>query len=403
MRNQFPRGEIRFNGKSSADLGIIVSKYPIMRKPARKGTVRTIPGRSGAIVSDTRAYETYVQPYEISIINKQQGIAVAARAVADWLLGSNGFCRLEDDFEPDIYRMARYASQLDIETIMTMHGTAVIEFECQPQRYLKSGEKEIEITEELTTLRNPTAFAASPLIRVDIDASLYPEPEEAKEITEVELTWTLNMSIGNRNTRSDHVHRVYPVAGGTSQVSQQIDVEGYEKAVITTQCWWVFQIPGVRDAYYGDYSGTCYTFLDADGNPTTGVYDTQKMIKAEVAIPKSAKWLVINTAYHYSSNPYPVTPSVTLYPAPSSDEKPGDLTINGVSATVTFTDRSTIFLDCDAHDAYYADGSNANAAVEFAENGNPYATFPQLDPGENIITINGTGVSASIVPRWWTL
>jgi len=403
VRSYDLNGTIIYNGKSSVDLGVIVNKLPVIRKPKRKGSTTSIPGRSGALAREEGGFENYVQPYEISITDTQRGISAVSGDLAAWLLNTRGYIRLEDSFDPDVYRLARFAGPFDIEPLMEDDGKAVIEFDCQPQRYLRSGEKEIELTEELTTLFNPTAFAASPLIRVDIDASLYPEPEEAKEITEVELTWTLNMSIGNRNTRSDHVHRVYPVAGGTSQVSQQIDVEGYEKAVITTQCWWVFQIPGVRDTYYGDYSGTCYTFLDADGNPTTGVYDTQKMIKAEVAIPKSAKWLVINTAYHYSSNPYPVTPSVTLYPAPSSDEKPGDLTINGVSATVTFTDRSTIFLDCDAHDAYYADGSNANAAVEFAENGNPYATFPQLDPGENIITINGTGVSASIVPRWWVL
>lgn len=393
-----------FNGKSSLDYGIIIATHPESRHAERRGSTSTIPGRHGALYRDEAAFSTYEISYDVLLDARNVGdMYHLGRDLSAWLLTASGYYRLEDTYEPEHYRMARYVGSPDVANILFKFGRAELEFEVQPQRYLKSGEQEITLTEAQQTIYNPTAFAAAPLIRMDIDASQYPEPEEAKEITEVELTWTLNMSIGNRNMRSDYVHRVYPVAGGTSQVSQQIDVEGYEKAVITTQCWRVVQYPGMRDTYFGDYNGTCYTFLDADGNPTTGVYDTQKMINAEVAIPKSAKWLVINTAYHYSSNPYPVTPSVTLYPAPSSDEKPWNLTINGVSATVTFTDRSTIFLDCDAHDAYYADGSNANAAVSFREIGNAYATFPELDPGENLITINGTGVTASIVPRWWTL
>lgn len=396
MRNQFPRGEIHFNGKSSADLGIIVSKYPIMRKPARKGTVRTIPGRSGAIVSDTRAYETYVQPYEISIINKQQGIAVAARAVADWLLGSSGYCRLEDDFEPDIYRMARYASQLDIETIMTMHGTAVIEFECQPQRYLKSGEQEIELTEELTTLRNPTAFAASPLIKVEMQS-------EAETITPVDvpIELTVGKYIGNKKMAADSVHRVITVGYTDCSVSQAIDVSGYESAVITTTCY--ERKPASAYEHYGLGMATCYTLYNSAGNPLSKIVDYQKMEGVTIPIPKSAKWLYICVA-NKDGSPL-VEPSVTLIPALATAGT-GSVTINGKQATIEFADRSVIYLDCEAHNAFFEDGSNANAAVTFTEQGNSYPTFPTLDPGENQISMSateGTEVKASIKPRWWTL
>lgn len=400
MRNQFPRGEIRFNGKSSADLGIIVSKYPIMRKPARKGTVRTIPGRSGAIVSDTRAYETYVQPYEISIINKAQGIAVAARAVADWLLGSSGYCRLEDDFEPDVFRLARYAGQLDIETIMTMHGTAVIEFDCQPQRYLRSGEQEIQLTEEQQTLYNPTAFAAEPLIRVDMALEGITE-EEPVEPVEVELEFADGYYIGNSNVAADNVHRVNEV-GSTrfNKVSQAIDVAGYQTAVITAQSYYAIESSASSQPTYiwGLGSSTCYTFLDADGEPCSGITDCYEMNDESVPIPKNAKWLYI--CLYQQMNPSAA--AVTLIPTPPRVGT-GKVTINGKTSTIRFSDRSTIYLDCEAHNAYYADGSNANAAVTHKEQGNPFPTFPTLDPGENLVSITGEGVSATISPRWWRL
>lgn len=396
MRNLYPKGVIRFNGKSSADLGIIVSKYPIMRKPARKGTVRTIPGRSGAIVSDTEAYETYVQPYEIAIINKAQGIAVAARAVADWLLGSNGFCRLEDDFESDVFRLARYASQLDIETIMTMHGTAVIEFECQPQRFLKSGEQEIQLTEEQQTLYNPTAYPAEPLIRVDMVLEGTTEEEPVTPV-DVALEFTDGKYIGNSNVAADNVHRVIDIGySNFNKVSQAIDVSNYQTAIITAKCYYE-SVHGTHIS--GLASATCYTFLDANGEPCSGITDCHELKAVSVPIPQNAKWLHI-CVYYTRAGEEPA--AVTLIPTPPRVGT-GKVTINGKTSAIRFTDRSTIYLDCEAHDAYYADGSNANAAVTHTEQGNPFPTFPTLDPGENLVSISGEGVTATIIPRWWCL
>lgn len=395
MRNLYPKGVIQFNGKSSADLGIIVSKYPIMRKPARKGTVRTIPGRSGAIVSDTRAYETYVQPYEISVINKEQGIAVAARAVADWLLGSSGYCRLEDDFEPDIYRMARYASQLDIETIMTMHGTAVIEFECQPQRYLKTGEQEIEITAEQSTVYNPTNQNAFPLIKVTKTVTPGESGGEQVEPVPVELTWISNSYIAGATWPADQVHRVRGGIFGSIRVSQQIDVSDYEAAIITAKAHDInYYNAGVRYA-------TCYTLLNSSGKPLSSVKDAYVMVDERIPIPKSAKYLVICDLNDPNWAP---TPAVTLIPKPTYVEgETNSITINGKTATIAFSDRSTVYLDCDAHDAFFADGSNANNIVTFSEDGNLYPTFPYFSPGDNAMYLEGENLTATLIPRWWDL
>lgn len=63
-------------------------------------------------------------------------------------------------------------------------------------------------------------------------------------------------------------------------------------------------------------------------------------------------------------------------------------------------------MDCDAHNAYYEDGGNANAAVTHTEEGNPFPTFPLLEPGENQVSLSasqGAEITASIKPRWWQL
>lgn len=395
MRNLYPKGVIHFNGKSSADLGIIVSKYPIMRKPARKGTVRTIPGRSGAIVSDTRAYETYVQPYEISIINKEQGIAVAARAVADWLLGSSGFCRLEDDFEPDVFRLARYAGQLDIETIMTMHGTAVIEFECQPRRYFKTGNQEITLSSGVTTIHNPTAFEAEPLITVKTLS-------QASEVIpiEYEITWEQDYEILSKHNSSSNAHKVVPYSYTTSNsyVSDPIDVSAIETAIVTC---------AVRtDPVGGAYLNTCYTFTDASGNPVGNIQDCGYMDHVELAVPKKAKYLRIAGVKHRgsgSSYVWYIEPAVTLIPKPVTTSR-NSITINGQTIFLRFMERSVITLDCELHDSRYEDGSNANGDVAFGEEGNPFATYPVLQPGENTIVVEDISTLEAVInPRWWTL
>lgn len=402
MRNLYPKGVIHFNGKRSDDLGIIVSKYPIMRRPARKGTVRTIPGRSGASVSDTRAYETYVQPYEISIINKAQGIAVAARAVADWLLGSSGYCRLEDDFEPDVFRLARYASQLDIETIMTMHGTAVIEFECQPQRYLKSGEKEIVLSSGEGMIFNPTAFEARPLLKITA------EPQEAVVVPyNVELEWTEDQAISGKPFNNTFLPNPYlmnyadyredkAATRWVNYLSQPIDVEGCTAAIISTAQTHV--VYGIRNSYL------CYTFLDADGNPV-GVKEHvygDELDRVEIPVPSDAKTLYI--AAQKSFGNWTVEPSVTIIPPPTVPYSDSTVTVNGVSIHLSTNNQATVYLDCDRHDAYFPNMENANNFVSFEEIGNNYPTFPGLSPGENAIMVaSETTISATIVPRWWTL
>lgn len=396
MRSYDLNGTIIYNGKSSADLGVIVNKLPVIRKPKRKGSTTSIPGRSGALAREEGGFENYVQPYEISITDTQRGISAISGDLAAWLLNTRGYIRLEDSFDPDIYRLARFAGPFDIEPLMEQDGKAVIEFDCQPQRYLKSGEKEIEITEELTTLRNPTAFAASPLIKVEMQS-------EAEEIVPVDvpITLTVGKYIGNSRMAADSVHKVIDIGYTNCSVSQEIDVSGYEAAIISTECFRTNPLD-IRQSW-GLGMATCYTLLTSSGKPISKIVDYQKMDAVRIPIPTKAKRLYICVA-NSSGTPI-MTPSVTLIPK-TTNAGTGSVTINGRQAEIEFADRSTIYLDCESHNAYFEDGSNANYAVTFLEADNPYPTFPLLEPGENQVSLSasqGAEITASIKPRWWQL
>lgn len=158
-------GVIIFNGKSSTDYGIVIEKRPPQNHGAKRGEAYTIAGRNGTYFREDGTYDNYIQPYEIAI---RQGMTrradLRAADVAAWLLGSSGFCRLEDGFEPEFFRLARYAGPLNIEQILNAWGRCTLEFDCRPERWLVSGEEPISTL--FGSIYNPTPNYARPLIKM---------------------------------------------------------------------------------------------------------------------------------------------------------------------------------------------------------------------------------------------
>ena len=166
-------GVIRFNGISSADFGCTIERRPNHTRGSRRGELIEVPGRNGAAVLEDGSFATYKQEYVMAF---KEGDTMPpykrAAQVAEWLLGSRGFCRLEDDFEPNVYRMARYAGALNIEQVADEYGRVVLEFECQPQRYLKSGEVETRVESNVSgTSTMDVANLASNVNRVELNVS----------------------------------------------------------------------------------------------------------------------------------------------------------------------------------------------------------------------------------------
>lgn len=268
-------GIITFNGKSSSSFGITVECYPSPNRPARRGTVLQIPGRNGNLVIEDGTYENVTLKFDVYLSAEPANLYDRAAAVADWLLGSSGYQRLTTEYEPDIFRLARFAGPLDIEAILNSHGRATLEFDCYPQRF-------------------------------------------------------------------DALGHVYSDYGSLSSGS----------AAITN----------------------------------TGIMIAKPMIKVT-----GKGNVVLDFASAASGN----TTEVDFAFSTSKTE--------------------TIILDCDLHDAYYEDGSNANAAVSFsdAEASLPesadyfYPTFPELTPGSNTVSLSalstGTLSGLKIMPRWWSL
>lgn len=153
-----------FNGARSIDKGLTIEHCPSVGTGQRVVEKIPVPGRSGDLVIDTGAYGNYIQPYEIWFKDKLRGTTRAARDIAQWLLSGIGYMRLEDTYDPEVFRLAMFTGPFDVENWMLTHGRATLEFDCQPQRWLKTGQLPVAVQsgQSLINAWQP----AKPLIQV---------------------------------------------------------------------------------------------------------------------------------------------------------------------------------------------------------------------------------------------
>lgn len=162
-------GCVIFDGVSSLDLGIQVEHFPNYVIPERDYEVISVPGRNGDLFIDKGSYKNVKQPYDIAIADLDGNFTELANRISLWLHPKAGYCRLEDSYAPEYFRLAMFNDDVDIEDVMFRGGRCSIEFDCKPQRFLKRGERSV-IFNSSGTIKNPTTFTASPLIMLKGDS-----------------------------------------------------------------------------------------------------------------------------------------------------------------------------------------------------------------------------------------
>lgn len=156
---------IVWDGRSSADLNLIIASIPAYPMPERKMQVISVPGRNGDIVISQNAYNNVSLKYDLAIVGLKKTLPQEVRAVMEWLMHPSGYARLEDSYDPDVYRLAYYKKSGNIENRFLTLGRATVQFECKPQRFLKTGEWPISAQNGMK-LGNPSICTAKPLIAV---------------------------------------------------------------------------------------------------------------------------------------------------------------------------------------------------------------------------------------------
>lgn len=177
------QGVIVYGGESSGNYGMVVAEAPAYERPKRKETIYTVPGRNGVIVFQDDAWEDVTREYSVWLA-EGDGTSLAQKvdAFEAWLNSKKGYQRLEDNFEPDVYRLAYYSGGDGFTNNLTQYGEASLHFTCRPERFLISGETPVTVTDG-SVLTNPTKYASKPLIHIEADNQTVSVTINARTIT----------------------------------------------------------------------------------------------------------------------------------------------------------------------------------------------------------------------------
>ena len=145
---------IVYNGKNLEDFGVTSIGAGAYGSPARDIEQIHVPGLNGDLLFDNGGYTNITVDYPDCCISGNFPEKFAA--LRTFLLADPGYHRLEDDYNPDEYRMAEFRGPLapDVHTARGYRsGTFTLSFNAKPQRYLKEGAEEIEI-QDWATIKN---------------------------------------------------------------------------------------------------------------------------------------------------------------------------------------------------------------------------------------------------------
>lgn len=151
----------RYNGKNSIDFNVFISGELTYTTPNKDVETVAVPGRNGTLSFDNNRFNNIAIKYPSFIVHE---FAKNFDALKAWLNSVDGYAELSDTYDLEHYRRARFVSEITpTMDQFNRHGTFDIIFDCDPRRFLRSGDKEISISSSLT-LKNPTQFDAKPLL-----------------------------------------------------------------------------------------------------------------------------------------------------------------------------------------------------------------------------------------------
>lgn len=407
-----------FGGVDSSDYGIYITGEGVYNAPERAVEFVDVPGRNGAIALDQGRFNNITISYPAGTFGmSQEEFREAVSAFRNAVISLRGYQRLEDTYHPDEYRMGIYTAGLEVSP--AHYGTAgefTIEFECKPQRWLKSGETATTITSG-GTLNNPTPFNAGPLLEIEGYGSIYFNG--------------FTVTLGNGYV-GDLILIPRDTYFGASAISKTytFDTDVYNNGDTITISPVTFEFLGIITP--GSYSYESVSYSIASGStmtPTVSVPDYSGSAwgpeldtivssptlsiavpsSSDAAVTKTATVNVVGTRTTSGTDTIALTVSISVthstlqisMSSSSSNLVPltyaWHLTPVHINSTVNLLGHPT-YIDCETGEAYRTYNGETESLNAFVTLG---ADLPSLAPGSNSVTFANTISSLKIAPRWW--
>lgn len=404
---------LTFGGINSADYNIYITGEAVYNAPARNVEMIDVPGRNGQLLIDYGTYENITVTYPCGVYGDDQAnFRNKISAFRNAILSKVGYQRLEDTYHPDEYRMGVVIGGMEVDPAAGRAGEFNLSFNCKPQRYLTSGEQEIEV-ESGDTITNPTFFEAQPMLYAQGTGNIYINDsrikinnqeigevmlagaDEASEATGSTATCTVTINDSLLNTGDDiysqaRVYLEFKVTDGTTFRAQMQDVA---PSIMEYDGWDTFNQD--RSSYWR-YLWPQITFHK--GTAASGT-DSGRMVFATQQ--QAALYISFTATYSYNGSDE-ITYTLTM-----TDPNNGHVGVSNRRVTVLITSgystqyvAQTIEIDLEKGEAYTHDGSVLIPLNNMVDMG---GDLPVLRPGSNLITLSNTITDLKIEPRWWKL
>lgn len=425
---------LEFDGESSRSYGVYITGEAVYNAPERSVEMIEIPGRNGSFALDKGNFTNIEVRYPAGIYaDNEQDFAEAVSDFRNFLCSKKGYCRLTDEYNPSEYRMAIYKSGLEVTPATLKAGEFEIVFDCKPQRWLTSGEEEVNMVDG-GSITNPTLFESSPLLMAEGYGNI------SFNGYEIEL---INGLLGNIQL-IDRTQKTYTTNGMTISGFSTFDTSLVEDGDTITVIGRPYSASPEAAAYalaFFNFSAS-YDYIDNITHSDTNTvrsscsagYDAlgnEVITLSLYAIPATftagtSGTFTATSQYNFTTMNGSQTGqgalSVTLTIDYDGDNK---ITTTMVRQIVTdtlgvisyqnsilskymrmevYADSSVrllgdpTYVDCDLGEVYKVEGNTIVGLNRYVDLG---SKLPKLSPGENGFSFDVTITDLKVVPRWW--
>lgn len=405
-----------FDGENSRDYGVYVTDVEVFGAPVRNVEIVTIPGRNGAFALDKGSYENIEVKYKCVMGCKTPAdFNAGISAFRNMLASRIGYKRLEDEINTDEYRMALYKGGMSVPTMNKETATFDVVFDCKPQRYMKSGETEITISNG-STLTNPTLYDARPLISCTVSDAGYinvgsqpitftPAPLGILTIVESATwsdynysEWAQDINFNQQPYNSGDVITMVAPYELTLEVSFPFYLSYTESH--TTGGLDIYSSAQSHDGEFVGYykNPTPITFVAGTASTKTMTLsiDLRHQDEPGGSTITTRVSYTIELAYNGAKAiTHRVTKTSTHQQRTYLHGKYGSVTVDSSKSSFS----GTVYFDLDLGEAYTIEGTTVASVNNFVSMG---SEPPVLPPGDTQIIFGGVS-AVKVTPRWWQL
>lgn len=415
---------LTFGGVNSADYGVYISGEGVYNAPSRAVELTQIPGRNGAIPVDMGYWENIEIVYPCGMFGSDQtDFASNYSDFINAIASQKGYQRLEDTYHTDEFRQALFVSGVETKPIgFGQAGEFELVFNCKPQRFLKSGETAVAISDG-DAITNPTPYPASPLLAVEgdgtvefngfsvtLDPALYGDIEiannqylePAKSLPTSAAQWVEMLNTSQANTDDDLTVSVgtvcnIPIKSGNtytsviqvtppSSGSSSISFSASDATIYTNLNAFSMKV-GQYFAEVTDSAAYKFTYTRAGTSFNMLLTVTIKVLKDTgdgLRIQCGGVW----------------TPDSPSQPQMSQNATIAPIILSAVEDSTKSYLGNPTYVDCELGEAYRIDDGEMTLLNRYIMLG---SELPTLAAGSNVFELDNTITDLEVTPRWWKL